>query len=207
MPVNESGFDSGIFAVDHCHGTGVVRGALCQACNFMLGNARDSVETLLAAVKYLTKDHSVEPWNRGKSRTEETRERRELMLASRLERAEEALRAAETRVKELETIISEVDEETAFAARRRARDADAIDRFITEVISVVPQDAPPVAAIEIRKAWMLWSGGVNCPVQSLYEALQKLGGIQRRTKRGSQWLRIALVSQSEVEAVTAQTAE
>ena len=40
---------------DHCHGTNTVRGILCHHCNLMLGNAKDSVETLRAAIQYLTK--------------------------------------------------------------------------------------------------------------------------------------------------------
>lgn len=188
----DSGFESGIFAVDHCHESGVVRGALCQPCNFMLGNARDSVDVLLAAVKYLVKDHSAELWNQGKSRVEETIERREFRLASRLEQTEEALRVAESRVKELEAVVAEVDEDTAFAARRRVRDADAVDRFTADMISVASPSNLPVAASELRDAWREWSGGASCPVQSLYEALQKLGGVQRRTARGMQWQGIAL---------------
>lgn len=50
--------------VDHCHAyeesTGgiKIRGILCCLCNFMLGNAKDSRETLLAAVQYINK-HSI----------------------------------------------------------------------------------------------------------------------------------------------------
>lgn len=48
--------DPGRFwVVDHCHKTGKVRGILCDKCNKMLGLARDSVETLQAASKYLLK--------------------------------------------------------------------------------------------------------------------------------------------------------
>ena len=39
--------------VDHDHRTGDVRGILCPSCNLMLGNARDEVSTLEAAVRYL----------------------------------------------------------------------------------------------------------------------------------------------------------
>lgn len=158
----------------------------------MLGNARDSVDVLLAAIKYLSKDHSSEPWNQGRTRAEETNERRELRLASRLEHTEEELRIAESRVKELEAVIAEVDEDAVFAARRRVRDADALDRFIAERIAPGPSSKAPVAASELRNAWRQWSGGATCPVQSLYEALQKLGGVQRRTSRGIQWQGITL---------------
>lgn len=41
------------FDVDHCHGTGRVRGLLCTSCNRMLGHAGDSVATLRAGVAYL----------------------------------------------------------------------------------------------------------------------------------------------------------
>lgn len=39
--------------VDHCHATNIVRGVLCHHCNLMLGNARDSIENLSSAIKYL----------------------------------------------------------------------------------------------------------------------------------------------------------
>ena len=39
--------------VDHCHATGKVRGLLCKHCNNVLGNARDSIETLQRAIQYL----------------------------------------------------------------------------------------------------------------------------------------------------------
>ena len=42
--------------VDHCHTTGRVRGLLCRDCNFLLGLARDSKETLEKAIKYLNKE-------------------------------------------------------------------------------------------------------------------------------------------------------
>lgn len=45
----------GIPCVDHNHKTGANRGLLCRYCNLVLGNARDSVRTLLRAIKYLEK--------------------------------------------------------------------------------------------------------------------------------------------------------
>lgn len=44
-----------ILAVDHCHGSGNVRELLCYACNSMLGQARDKIETLQAGIDYLKK--------------------------------------------------------------------------------------------------------------------------------------------------------
>lgn len=41
--------------VDHCHATGKVRGLLCQSCNTMIGNAKDSVLVLQAGIRYLSK--------------------------------------------------------------------------------------------------------------------------------------------------------
>ena len=42
-------------SVDHCHKTGKIRQLLCNACNHMLGVAKDNEEILLAAADYLRK--------------------------------------------------------------------------------------------------------------------------------------------------------
>lgn len=42
-----------VFAVDHCHKTGEVRGLLCYLCNMGLGSFRDNINTLKNAIKYL----------------------------------------------------------------------------------------------------------------------------------------------------------
>jgi hypothetical protein len=39
--------------IDHCHKTGIVRGALCGHCNAMLGMARDVPEVLEKGAEYL----------------------------------------------------------------------------------------------------------------------------------------------------------
>ena len=39
--------------LDHDHATGKLRGILCHHCNLMLGNAKDTIETLENAIKYL----------------------------------------------------------------------------------------------------------------------------------------------------------
>lgn len=41
------------FCVDHCHGTGKVRGLLCPKCNQALGLFQDNIENMKAAIKYL----------------------------------------------------------------------------------------------------------------------------------------------------------
>jgi hypothetical protein len=45
-------------AVDHCHTSGKVRGLLCTGCNAVLGQAKDNIETLEAAIRYLKRHHS-----------------------------------------------------------------------------------------------------------------------------------------------------
>lgn len=44
--------------LDHCHETGAIRGVLCHRCNAGLGSFRDSIESLEAAIAYLTKARS-----------------------------------------------------------------------------------------------------------------------------------------------------
>jgi hypothetical protein len=41
------------FHLDHCHATKKVRGILCHHCNLMIGQAKDRVETLERAIRYL----------------------------------------------------------------------------------------------------------------------------------------------------------
>ena len=54
------------FCVDHCHKTGKVRGLLCLNCNTMLGHAKDDVERLKAAIKFLGEDvdYREDKWGR-----------------------------------------------------------------------------------------------------------------------------------------------
>lgn len=43
----------GVFHVDHCHDTGVVRGLLCHNCNVGLGNFKHNIDFLKKAELYL----------------------------------------------------------------------------------------------------------------------------------------------------------
>jgi len=40
-------------AVDHCHTTGVVRGLLCQKCNWAIGMFEDDIQRMEAAINYI----------------------------------------------------------------------------------------------------------------------------------------------------------
>lgn len=40
-------------AIDHCHTSDKIRGLLCKMCNYGLGNFKDSIELLQAAIDYL----------------------------------------------------------------------------------------------------------------------------------------------------------
>lgn len=51
----EQGTSAKAHAIDHCHETGAVRGALCAHCNQALGMFRDSPELLARAIHYLTR--------------------------------------------------------------------------------------------------------------------------------------------------------
>lgn len=41
--------------VDHRHSDGAIRGLLCHNCNFVIGNAKDSLAILGSAIEYLEK--------------------------------------------------------------------------------------------------------------------------------------------------------
>jgi len=41
--------------IDHDHSTNKVRGILCHSCNLLLGQAKDSLDTLHSAIAYLAK--------------------------------------------------------------------------------------------------------------------------------------------------------
>jgi hypothetical protein len=47
------GTDPDRWVIDHCHETGVVRGALCDTCNRSLGPLKDNVDVLMSAASYL----------------------------------------------------------------------------------------------------------------------------------------------------------
>ena len=46
--------------IDHDHVTGIVRGILCQNCNFALGHAKDSIKILQRLIEYLRRTSYVE---------------------------------------------------------------------------------------------------------------------------------------------------
>lgn len=49
---NKDEFKNNLVA-DHCHTTGIFRGFICNKCNLLLGLAKDDIETLKKAIKYL----------------------------------------------------------------------------------------------------------------------------------------------------------
>ena len=49
------------FHIDHCHATGIVRGALCSNCNLGLGNFLDDIEIMRKAIEYLERSRCPMP--------------------------------------------------------------------------------------------------------------------------------------------------
>lgn len=46
-------------SVDHCHGTGKIRGLLCDRCNKGLGSFRDNEQSLVNAANYLKESRQI----------------------------------------------------------------------------------------------------------------------------------------------------
>lgn len=57
----DPGSKHGLFRIDHCHETGIVRGVLCNPCNFALGFMKDKPDRLRAAADYIEKYRVTEP--------------------------------------------------------------------------------------------------------------------------------------------------
>ena len=57
-----------VFAVDHCHTTGKVRGLLCNECNRGMGLLKDSPELLQKAIDYLSYNHKAKMKQEKKTR-------------------------------------------------------------------------------------------------------------------------------------------
>ena len=58
-PETGKGVHKGVktLAVDHCHGTGKVRGLLCNNCNCLLGYAKDNLKVLAKAIQYIKENN------------------------------------------------------------------------------------------------------------------------------------------------------
>ena len=49
-------------SVDHCHGTGKIRGLLCTACNTAIGALGDNIQTLLRMIEYIQHAQKEQNW-------------------------------------------------------------------------------------------------------------------------------------------------
>lgn len=53
--LNQHTHDPRLLSVDHCHGTGKIRGLLCKRCNTGIGAFEEDPELLKAAIRYIRK--------------------------------------------------------------------------------------------------------------------------------------------------------